>query len=174
MTGQVERQNTEGFGKRVNVEEPVSQIAAKAVQEHHGHFGFRSARSVADPDAVDACAFKRRAGVVRIVSGGRKHETLHKAVDFLLADLRLGKYAQEGTDRERLAGTRNPPAQQTRVGRFNRVADLVGFHIHDRGAHSDPASFVDQPIHNRSFAHLEPPFRHDDGGNACGSFGCAH
>ena len=162
MRGQVQRDNRKAFRQRVNIEKPITQVAAKAMQQHQWHALFGSAPRIAHPNTIDLRIVIRGTTVLVVRTGDRHLKRRHECINFRVANLGLRHHAQQPPHRECFTRLRDTAPEQPSVRGFNRIAELIGFHIQNRHANMDTGSHIDQPIRNGSLAHFEAPFGHDD------------
>ena len=122
---------------------------------------------VADAQTVELDKLVGRAGICSVVCVGCGHHVGgNVGIDVGIADIGFGHHAKQRFHRQQFTFTGHLAPQQTGIGRFDRVGNLVGFHVQDRHAHRDACAWFDQPAAHGAFLHRKTPLGHDDGGDA--------
>ena len=161
MAWQVERVDRPGIGDGVDVEKPVVEVAAEAVDQHDRIAAARTLciAKVAAP-RLDALVGWFRS--LLDVAGRRNLEGLDIGVDLGVADLRRRQDAKQRLDRIDLPDLADAAPEQPAIGGFHRIGDLLRLDVHDLLAGLDRLPFLDVPGRERSLLHGEAPFRHDE------------
>src|ERR1035441_4109675 len=153
MTWQIERNYRRLLCECVDVEQPVVDIAAKAVNQDDWHPVRGPAPGVAYPQAVDINEIEFRGGALVLLLGLWRDPGRNVAVDVGIADVCFRHYPEERLDRQYLALRCNLSSQSPRIRRLNLVRDLVRLNFKNRHADGDLRSFLHQPCDQGALPH---------------------
>src|SRR5262245_1010023 len=110
VPGQVESHHRALLAQRIDIEEPVVEIAPEAVDEQHCPRGV-ALPSIANPDTPDIDELvSRRGRALFLLRLDRHHVAGHESVDVRIGHLGRGHDAQQSLDGESLAGRSDPAA----------------------------------------------------------------
>ena len=163
MARQVQGVDGGRFGERIDIEQPVVQIAAKPVDEQD-----RSAlaRPFGVPDAADRKVRELVGGTRLLLVLDRGHlERRDIGLDVRIRHGRRRKHTEQRAYRVDLAGHADTLAQEAAVGSLHDIGDLVGLDIHDFVTSRDLDAFLHVPCGKGALLHREAPFRHEDRGD---------
>jgi hypothetical protein len=129
MAGQVKGVHPAPLGQLVGVEQPVVQVAAEAVQQHHRVAGglIRATLQVAQPASADLDRPGRRLGrPLGLLGDEAGLERGREGVDLGVGDRRVGQHPDKAPDRDDGPDLGHPAAQDPGRRRLDRPVDLLG------------------------------------------------
>jgi hypothetical protein len=157
---QVERVHGAVAAQRLDVEQPVVQVAAEAVQEHDRLAALARAQE-AQAQPAHRHGLRRRPGLLlgRLGDEGGL-EVGHEGVDVGVGHARVGDHAEQAADRDHVALRGHPPAEDARRGRLDRAVDLLRLDLGDLGPHGQLGALVHEPRDEPPLGHGQAPLGH--------------
>ena len=166
MTGKIERIDGGILSQRIDIEEPIVEIAAEAVDQNDTVIA-RSTLGVANAaiGQIDELVFRPCLAFPALL-GNRRHIGGDIVIDLLLGDALIRNDPEERLHRVNDAGLADPPAQRAGIARLDAAGDLIRLDFEDRLADIDTPARLDEPTGELALLHRQAPFGHDDRNDA--------
>ena len=132
VAGQVEGVHPAPFGQPVGVEQPVVEVAAEPVEQHHRVAGglVGGPLQVAQPPPADLDRPGRRLGLAgRLLGHEAGLEGGHEGVDVGVGHRGVGQHPDQAPDRDDGPDLGHPAAQDPGRRRLDRPVDLLGLDL---------------------------------------------
>ena len=160
MAGEVKRVDGAAGGQRLDIEQPVVEVTAEAVQQDER---LAALAGTQEPQRarVDCHGLRRRP---RLLLGLPGHEARlevgHEGIDVRLGDIGLGDHAEQAADGDNVALGGHAPAQDPSHGGLDRAVDLLRLDLGHLVTDGELRALVHQPLEDPALGHGQAPLGH--------------